>query len=142
MLITESPATAGPHRYRMLYRILADLVLALHLLFIVFIVAGCLLALRRGWLALAHLPAAAWGAFIEFSGDTCPLTPLENRFSILAGKEGYESGFIEHYLIPIIYPAGLTHGLQILLGLFVIAANLLVYAIVFRRYCGHLKRER
>ena len=80
-----------------------------------------------------HLPAAAWGAYIEFSGTYCPLTPLENHFSRLAGEEGYAGGFIEHYLIPVIYPAGLTAYVQTLLGLFVIAVNLVVYAFVLRR---------
>ncbi len=136
MLVAESPATAAACRYRMPYRILADLVLVLHLLFIVFVVAGGLLAWRCSWLTLLHLPAAAWGAFIEFSGDTCPLTPLENRLRILAGIEGYESGFIEHYLSPIIYPEGLTHEIQLGLGLFVIAVNLLLYAILLFRYAG------
>ena len=105
----------------------------LHLLFIVFVVAGGFLALRRPWLALLHLPAAAWAAYIEFTGTYCPLTPLENHFSRLAGEEGYAGGFIEHYLIPVIYPAGLTAYVQTLLGLFVIAINLVVYAIVLRR---------
>jgi len=117
----------------MYYRILSDLVVVLHLLFIVFVVAGGFLALRRPWLALLHLPAAAWGAYIEFSDTYCPLTPLENHFSRLAGEEGYATGFIEHYLIPVIYPAGLTACVQTLLGLFVIAINLTVYAFVLRR---------
>jgi hypothetical protein len=118
----------------MYYRILSDLVVVLHLLFIVFVVAGGFLALRRPWLSLLHLPAAAWGAYIEFSGTYCPLTPLENHFRRLAGEEGYTGGFIEHYLIPIIYPAGLTLEVQTLLGLFVIAINLAVYAIVLYRW--------
>lgn len=119
------------------YRILADLVVILHLLFIVFVVAGGLLALRRPWLALLHLPAAGWGAYIEFTGRLCPLTPLENHFSRLAGEKGYAGGFIEHYLIPVIYPTGLTSDIQLLLGLFVVAVNLAVYALVVRRvFCG------
>ena len=124
----------------MLYRILADLVVLLHLLFIVFVAAGGLLALRRAGLALLHLPAAAWGAYIEFSGTICPLTPLENHFRRLAGKEGYATGFIEHHLIPIIYPAGLTHSSQIVLGLFVIAVNLVLYAFVLHRYFSRQAR--
>ncbi len=124
----------------MLYRILADLVVLLHLLFIIFVVAGGSLALWRTWLALLHLPAAAWGVFVEFSGRICPLTPLENHFNRLAGKEGYTTGFIEHYLTPIIYPAGLTHEVQIGLGLFVIAINLILYAFVLRRYFGRPRR--
>ena len=115
------------------YRILSDLVVILHLLFIVFVVAGGVLALRRPWLALLHLPAAVWGGYIEFSGTSCPLTPLENHFSRLAGEEGYAGGFIEHYLLPVIYPAGLTADVQIGLGLFVVAINLVVYSFVLRR---------
>ena len=116
----------------MSYRILADLVILLHLLFILFVILGGLLALRQAWFALLHLPAAAWGAYIEFSGSYCPLTPLENHFSRLAGDQGYTGGFIEHYIIPIIYPASLTHDIQIVLGLAVIAINLLVYALFIR----------
>lgn len=121
------------------YRILADLVVVLHLLFIVFVVMGGLLALRRPWLALLHLPAAGWGAYIEFTGSYCPLTPLENHFSRLAGDQGYAGGFIEHYLLPIIYPSGLTSDIQLLLGLFVVAVNLAVYALVVRRAFGRKK---
>lgn len=121
----------------MLYRILADLVILLHVLFIVFVVAGGFFVLCRTWLALLHLPAAVWGASIEFSGNICPLTPLENHFSHLAGQQGYSSGFIEHYLIPIVYPAGLTHEIQIYLGLFVVVVNLILYSLVLRRLvCG------
>jgi hypothetical protein len=117
----------------MLYRILADLVVLLHLLYIVFVVTGGFLSLRCAWIALLHLPAAAWGIFIEFSGTICPLTPLENHFRRMAGEEGYSSGFIEHYLLPIIYPAGLTPAIQILLGLFVIAVNLVLYSFLLSR---------
>lgn len=117
------------------YRILADLVVLLHLLFIIFVLAGGLLVLRWNRLTLLHLPAAAWGAFIEFSGWICPLTPLENHFRCMAGREGYAAGFLEHYLLPLIYPARLTHEIQIFLGLFVVILNLVVYAVVLRRHC-------
>jgi hypothetical protein len=119
----------------MSYRILADLVVLLHLLFILFVVAGGLLVLRWKRLTLLHLPAAAWGAFIEFSGWICPLTPLENSFRRMAGREGYAAGFLEHHLLPLIYPAKLTPEIQIFLGLFVILLNLAVYAVVLRRHC-------
>jgi len=115
------------------YRLLADLVILLHLIFIVFVVTGGFLTLRFPWLTLLHLPIAAWGVYIEFSGSYCPLTPLENHFSRLAGGEGYTGGFIEHYLLPIIYPAGLTPGIQIILGLIVIAVNLIPYCLLLRR---------
>jgi hypothetical protein len=118
----------------MLYQILADLVVLLHLLFIIFVVAGGLLALRRGWWILLHLPSMIWGVYIEFSGNICPLTPLENHFSRLAGKEGYSTDFIDHYLIPIIYPATLTREMQIFLGLLAIVINLVVYSFLLRRY--------
>lgn len=118
------------------YHILADLTIVLHLLFIIFVVIGGFLALRRPWLAMLHLPAALWGAFIEFSGTLCPLTPLEDHFSRLAGDKGYTGGFIEHYLIPIIYPAGLTPNIQIVLGLFVVAVNLIAYTMLLRRSFG------
>jgi hypothetical protein len=118
----------------MIYRILADLVVLLHLLFIIFVVAGGFLALPRAWLTLLHLPALIWGIYIEFSGKICPLTPLENYFSHLAGDEEYSTSFIDHYLIPVIYPAGLTREVQIFLGLLVIVINLAVYSFVLRRY--------
>ena len=121
------------------YRILADLVVILHLLFIVFVVAGGFLVLWRGWLILLHLPAAAWGAYIEFTGSYCPLTPLENHFSVLAGDKGYAGGFIEHYLLPVIYPAGLTPNTQTLLGVFVVAINVILYSFVLRRYFGRAR---
>lgn len=118
----------------MLYRLLADLVLLTHLCFIVFVLLGGLLALRWPRAVLVHLPCALYGVAIEFIGWICPLTPLENRFRQLAGERGYEAGFIEHYLLPIIYPAGLTETVQIVLGAIVIAVNAVVYAVVVRRH--------
>jgi hypothetical protein len=126
----------------MLYRILADLVVLLHLLFIIFVVAGGLLALPRAWLALLHLAALIWGIYIEFSGEICPLTPLENYFSRLAGDEEYSTSFIYHYLIPVIYPAGLTREVQIFLGLLVIVLNLAVYSFVLRRYLNRREDKK
>lgn len=117
----------------MVERILADLVLVLHLTFIVFVVAGGLLALRWRWAPLAHLPAALWGVFIELSGGVCPLTPLENRLRRSAGASPYADSFVEHYLLPLIYPSGLARTDQLLLAGLVFAANLLVYLYVWRR---------
>ncbi len=115
-------------------RLLADVLVATHLAFIVFVVAGGLLVLRRrGWAAL-HLPAVAWGAFAELTGTLCPLTPLENSLRRSAGDAGYAGGFIEHYVIPLIYPDALTARLQVVLGLTVIAVNLVAYAFVWRRW--------
>lgn len=117
----------------MVYRVLADVVVGIHVLFVVFVVAGGLLALRWPWVAAAHIPAAVWGALIEFMGWVCPLTPLENSLRQSAGQAGYEGGFIEHYLMPVLYPAGLTRGVQLVLGSLVIVANLVVYAFLLRR---------
>jgi hypothetical protein len=111
----------------------ADAVLLLHGVFILFVVAGGLLALRWPLAAAVHLPCAAWGAYIEFSGGICPLTPLEQRLRAAAGEAGYSGGFIEHYLLPLIYPAGLTPTVQIVLGSAVIVINLAVYSLVLRR---------
>jgi hypothetical protein len=113
-------------------RLLADALVAVHLAFIGFVVAGGLLVLRhRGW-AVLHLPAVAWGAFTEFTGTVCPLTPLENSLRRGAGDAGYAGGFMEHYVIPLIYPEALTPRLQVVLGLAAIAINLVVYAVVWR----------
>jgi hypothetical protein len=115
------------------YRILADLVVGVHALFVAFVVAGGLLALRWPWVAVLHLPAAIWGALIEFQGWICPLTPLEKSLRAAAGQVGYQGGFIENYLLPVLYPAGLTRGVQLVLGSAVIAINLVVYAVILRR---------
>jgi hypothetical protein len=118
----------------MIYRTLADLVLVLHLAFIVFAVAGGFLALRWRWAPLVHLPAALWAVFIETSGGVCPLTPLENALRGTAGAAGYSGGFIEHYLLPIIYPLGLSQLNQLALAGFVVLANALIYSVVRRRH--------
>ena len=115
-------------------RLLADGLVVAHLAFIVFVVAGGLLVLRsRGW-AVLHLPAVAWGAFAEITRTVCPLTPLENSLRLSAGDAGYAGGFIEHYVIPLLYPEALTPQLQVALGLAVIVVNLAVYAFVWRRW--------
>ena len=117
----------------MVYRGLADLVLVLHLAFIVFVLAGGLLALRWRPAPLVHLPAALWGVWVEVSGGLCPLTPLENALRRSAGASGYSGGFIEQYLVPAIYPATLSHSLQLLLAGLVVLANAAVYWVVWRR---------
>lgn len=116
--------------------VLADLVVLLHLAFILFVMLGGLLVLRRRRLMWLHLPIVVWGAAIEFVGWICPLTPLENRLRAAAGEAGYSGGFIEHYLIPLIYPAGLTRELQWLLGALVLLVNAAVYWRVLRRRSG------
>ncbi len=120
----------------MAYRLLADLVVVIHALFVVFVGLGGLLVLRWPRLAWLHLPAAAWGALISFGGWICPLTPLEKHLRLAAGGAAYEGGFIEHYLLPILYPPGLTRGTQIVLGLLVLAVNLAVYGHALRRWAA------
>ena len=117
----------------MLASLLADAVLVVHGLFIVFVVTGGFLVVRWPVVRWFHLPAAAWGAAIEFGGWTCPLTPLENHFRRLAGGAGYTGGFIEHYLLPLIYPPGLTRGIQVILGVVVIAVNAIAYTWWWRK---------
>lgn len=117
----------------MIDRLAADAVVLLHLAFIVFVVAGALLVLRdRRWAAL-HLPAALWGAYAELTATICPLTPLENALRQRAGAAGYEGGFIEHYLIPLIYPPGLAPAHQRWIGVVVVALNVVLYAWAWRR---------
>ncbi len=118
----------------MIYRALADLVLVLHLAFIVFVLAGGLLALRWRWAPLVHLPAALWGVLVQVSGRLCPLTPLENALRSAAGEAGYAGGFIEHYLVPTIYPVALSPQVGLLLASLVVLANALAYSMVWWRY--------
>lgn len=118
----------------MTHRLLADLTLIVHGLFVVFVVLGGLLAMTWPKVVWLHLPCAAWGALIEFQGWICPLTPLENHFRRLGGAAGYDGGFVEHYILPILYPAGLTRDLQIAIGVFVLALNMAVYGLVIRRW--------
>jgi Protein of Unknown function (DUF2784) len=115
------------------YGLLADLTVLLHAAFIIFAVFGGLLAVRWPRIVWLHLPAVLWAAFVEFSGRICPLTPLENRYRELAGESGYSGGFIEHYVLPVIYPAGLTRDIQLWLGLGVLVVNVVAYGIVIRR---------
>src|SRR5512137_327868 len=100
----------------MFYRYSADAVLFLHFAFIVFVVIGGLLAIWRRGVLFIHLPAALWGVFVELTGRVCPLTSLENTFRIRAGNAGYSKSFVEHYLLGIIYPEGLTREVQYFLG--------------------------
>jgi hypothetical protein len=117
----------------MFWRTAADALVLLHGLFIAWVVLGGLAVLRWPALAWLHLPCAAWGVWIEWSGGICPLTPLEWRWRELAGEQGYAGGFVEHYLLPLIYPAGLTRDVQFVLGGFVGVLNAIVYTIVVRR---------
>jgi Protein of Unknown function (DUF2784) len=114
-------------------RVLADAVVVAHLAFIAFVLCGGTLVIRWPRVAWLHLPAVAWGAYAEFTSTICPLTPLENALRLRAGQAGYEGGFIAHYVLPIIYPAGLTPQVQTILGVIVIAVNVVFYAIALRR---------
>lgn len=121
----------------MLYRIGADGVVVLHAAFVVFVVLGGLLALRWRRVVWVHLPAAAWGAWIELSGGTCPLTPLENWLRRQGGEAGYASSFVEHWLLPALYPAALSREAQLALGVAVLAVNVAIYAgVAFRALRG------
>ena len=111
---------------------LADLVVLVHFAFVLFVVFGGLLALRWPKVAYVHLPVAVYGALIELVGWICPLTPLEKRLRESAGLQGYQGGFVEHYLLPVLYPSGLTRNVQLVLGGLVIGLNLAVYAVVLR----------
>jgi hypothetical protein len=111
----------------MLYALAADAVLVLHLAFILFAAAGALLVVWRGRIAWLHLPALAWAAWIVASHGICPLTPLENALRHRAGQAGYGGGFIDHYLVPLIYPPGLTPAHQNWLALALVACNALLY---------------
>ncbi len=115
------------------YRILAGAVVVLHLGFVLFVAAGGLLVWRRRRWAWAHLPALAWGVWIELSGGICPLTPLENELRRLGGVAAYSGDFVGHYLLPALYPAGLDRGIQAALAAGVMALNAAVYWRVLRR---------
>ncbi len=117
----------------MIWGVLAEVVVVLHFCFVLFVLFGGALARRWPKAAWVHLPAAAWGALISFAGWICPLTPLENHLRALAGAHGYGGGFIEHYLLPLLYPMGLTPAHQLWIGVFVVELNALVYAEALRR---------
>ena len=118
----------------MFARLAADAVVVIHFAFILFVVFGGLAALRWRIAVVLHLPAAIWGALVEFTGWICPLTPLEKMLRRAAGQAGYEGGFIAHYLTPLIYPAGLTRTGQIGLGIAVVTLNLVIYSLVIRKH--------
>ena len=125
------------------YRLLADGLVVVHVVFVGFVVLGGLLVLRWPWVAFAHLPAVAWGVVIEFAGWVCPLTPLENEAWEAGGGVAYQGDFIEHYLLPVLYPAELTRLVQCALGLGALLLNVAVYALVIaRRRRGRTARTR
>jgi len=112
----------------MLQSVLANFILVIHLGFILFVVGGGLLVFRWPWAAFIHLPAVLWGVAIELGNWICPLTPMEQKLRLAAHESGYTGGFIQHYLIPLIYPDELTRDIQLGLGLFVLLVNVLIYA--------------
>ena len=117
----------------MIHRFLADVLVVVHLAFVLFVLLGGVLVLWRRRLALLHLPVAAWGVLIELSGWVCPLTPLEVRLRRLGGQAGYSGGFVEHYILPVLYPSGLTRQHQVWLGILVGLLNLGIYGWILRR---------
>jgi hypothetical protein len=110
-----------------LFAVLAGAVVLLHVAFVAFVLAGALLAIRWRWIPWAHIPAAAWAAFVEVSGRICPLTPLENAFRSRAGLDPYSGDFVAEYVFPVLYPDGLTRNAQIVFGLVVVLVNAAAY---------------
>ena len=123
----------------MIYRILADAIVVVHLLFVVYALFGGLLVLRWKYTVLLHIPALLWGVVVEAKGWICPLTPLENRLRTEAGGAGYPGGFVEHYILPVLYPEGLTRADQMLLAVLLVTANVVIYGFVLR---AALRRDR
>jgi hypothetical protein len=124
----------------MAYRAAADAILVAHFAFVLFVVLGALLVLRWPRLAWLHVPAVVWAAFLEFSGTICPLTPLEVNLRQQAGEAGYTGGFIDHYLVSLLYPEGLTRDTQTMLGAVVVVINAAIYIVAFRRSRTSVKR--
>ena len=114
----------------MLYDLLATAVVLLHFSFVLFVVGGGLLLYKWPWLAWLHLPAVIWAALLEFNGWICPLTPLEQQLRAAAGQAGYSGGFIDHYLLALLYPVGLDGSMQFILGSLVVVINVLVYGVL------------
>ena len=121
---------------RMFYGWLADLVVLVHFAFIVFVIFGGFVVARRRRMMFFHLTSVVWAALLEFSGWICPLTPLENRLRAKSGSGGYQSDFVAHYILPILYPEGLTREMQIALGAMVIMVNLGIYGWILRHPMG------
>jgi hypothetical protein len=124
----------------MMFSLAADAVLLIHFMFILFAAAGALLVLWRSWIAFLQIPAAAWGVFVEVSGKVCPLTHLENYWLVKAGGQGYAGSFAGHYLMPLVYPPGLTREIQYLLAVVVVLLNLTIYGWMICRIISKGKR--
>ena len=119
---------------------IADALVMAHFLFIVFVVAGGALVIYRPRMAWLHLPAALWGAVVEFAGWICPLTPLENHFRALAGSATYSGDFVAQYFLPLIYPENLTRETQIVLGLLVVVINIIFYVLAVKKHGSYFKK--
>ncbi|MBA3013292.1 MAG: DUF2784 domain-containing protein [Proteobacteria bacterium] len=117
----------------MVYSILANIILAAHLIFILFVVFGSLVVFYKRWVFWLHIPAVIYGSLVEFSGWICPLTPLENHVRALAGQSGYAHSFVQEYLLKTIYPEMLTRQDQIIIGCILLILNLFVYLLIFRK---------
>jgi hypothetical protein len=126
----------------MVYRILTDIVVMIHFAFVLFAVFGGIAVFYRRFIAWIHIPAVAWAAAIEFADWICPLTPLENLLRAKGGLSGYETGFVEQYLVPVLYPAELTRSLQVVLGVAVLALNLIAYGLLWLRSRRRIKATR
>jgi hypothetical protein len=113
--------------------VLAGAIVVGHMAFVAFAVVGALFAVRWPWMAAVHVPAAAWAAYIELSGGICPLTPLENALRARAGLDAYSGDFVARYLLPVLYPEGLTRDAQLVLSLLVVVVNVGLYAFVYMR---------
>jgi hypothetical protein len=126
----------------MIYRLAANGVLIAHLAFVLFVVFGALLVLRWPRLMYLHIPAFVWGGIIEFTGMICPLTPLEVQLRQLSGAAGYQGGFIEHYIVALLYPSALTRNVQIVLGFLAVVPNVVIYTwLLVRRKRDLVQRD-
>lgn len=125
----------------MIFKVIADLLVVVHFTFIVFVALGGLLVLRWRKITILHLPCVLWGVLVAFKGWICPLTSLENHFLKLAGDAGYSGGFISHYMMPLVYPEGLTRGMQISLGVGVLTVNFCVYLLVLVSRTNRKKKD-
>jgi hypothetical protein len=126
----------------MFYHLLADIVLIVHLAFVLFVVLGALFVFRWPRLLWFHLPAAAWGTIVELTQWSCPLTPLEVNLRRLGGAGGYTNGFVDHYVGSILYPGDLPRAMHITLGVVVLALNIVIYVILWRRRRKQLVLKR
>lgn len=122
----------------MFYRIAADGVVVVHLAFILFVILGGLTLFRRPWMVWVHVPAALWGGIVELTGAPCPLTPLENHLRRAGNVQAYSGGFIDHYIMPVVYPPGLTRETQIVLGGLIVAVN----AGIYYRFLARRRKNR